>query len=548
MKLKLTALTPVHIGTGNKLEPFDYYIHSDRVLVLNHEACLEALFNSNPENVEKYVEWVEATTKKLDNAEAEVKRAKSQRDKKLLANRNQVLSDIRRNFNIVEFTEKVLNNKELANSFKNDNKFSLYSGYLIGKPRNVVQLAEMIKINGQPYIPGSSIKGAIRTALAFAVISNLNSQEALDFLKKQDNQSPGIKIMLDDIIKKSRTVRNLLDSNDINLKKRAFAELDRTRKSYEKKIGEEVEKFVFGCAENDKPFAKLNDPKFDIMRLIRVSDTTKANADILFGEIKAFKYDRMRKQISSQPISIAEFIDAESQFEFSIEVDAYLIKCLFNSQERKGWINFEKKFFRLFNLTKEDVLNLSPAQLESKIVDRILESLKLFSQAIRKKEEFWLEQFSSNETKRLQKIFQEMKGSGGYTKLGYASGWFATTVGLAFADNDHLKTLLPDIIYAFNLDLIQKQERMVKFPSQRRGDIELQARLLGRTPDVKNYPKSRRLIADRYLPEDFIGWIEIDKGRIEVKKGNSKTEEKKVVIREDEDFEDALAKLKAKFK
>ncbi len=547
MKLKLTALTPVHIGTGNKLEPFDYYIYNDRVLVLNHEACLEALFDSDPTYVDKYVEWVEETTKKIDNAEAEVKRAKNKRDRKLIADKNQILSHIRRNFNIIDFAENVLGNKELANRLKTETNYHWYSGYILGKPRNVVQLAEIIKINGVPYIPGSSIKGAIRTALAFTVISQLDENGVTQFLAQQDRQSPGIRAMLTEIIEKSNGVKEIAASNNEQQKRRAFGELDHLRRNYEKKIGEEVEKFVYGCAEDEKPLAKLNDPKFDIMRLIRVSDTKNSKVDILFGEMKAFKYDRMRKQIGSQPISVAEFIDVDSEFEFSIEVDTFLIKRLFTGQAKKGWVDFETKFSRLFNITQEDILSLSHSEIEERIVKRILESLKLFSSAIHKKEEQWLEQFSSKETYQLLEALKKIKPEKASTKLGFASGWFATTVGLAFAKNPNLQSLLPDIIYAFNLDLIQKQERLIRFPSNRRGDVEKQIKLLSRTPDAKNYPKSRRLIADRYLPEDFIGWVEIGKGEITQKKKITKSESRKEVVTEDDNFEDALAKLIAKF-
>ena len=548
MKLKITALTPVHIGTGNKLEPFDYYIYNDKVFVLNQEACLDALFDFDPTYVDRYIEWVEETTKKIDNAEAEVKRAKNKRDRKLIANKNQILSGIRRNFNIIDFAENILDNKELANRFKTDDKYYWYSGYILGKPRNVVQLAEMIKINGVPYIPGSSIKGAIRTALAFTVISQLDETDVTQFLAQQDRQSPGIRTMLKEIIEQSDVVKKTATSNNRKQKRRAFGDLDRLRRNYEKKIGEEVEKFVFGCAENEKPLAKLNDPKFDIMRLIRVSDTMDSNVDILFGEMKAFKYDRMRNQIGSQPISIAEFIDAGSEFEFSIVVDTFLIKRLFNDWEQKGWGSFESKFSRLFKVTKEEIRNLSHGELEERVLNRILESLKLFSNAIHKKEERWLEQFSSKETYRLSEVLKQIKPGSTATKIGFASGWFATTVGLAFAENPNLKSILPNIIYAFNLDLIQKQERLIRFPSNRRGEVEKQIKLLSRTPDANNYPKSRRLIANRYLPEDFIGWIEIGKGKITKKKQTTKSESKKKTVSQEESFEDALSKLKAKFK
>ncbi|GEM_PF-6986868 len=542
MLLTLTTISPVHIGSGNVLEPFDYYIHNQNLYVLNHEACLQTLYDDHPENVTQFSEWVENTVQKINSAEKDTRNARRSRNRQLAMDKNQLLQKLRREFNIIDFTEKILKKKELAERFIYDKNFWKYSAHIPNRPRGVVQLKEIIKTNGKPFIPGSSIKGAIRTALAFIVIRFLNEEDTRRLLQAQDREGDGLKLLLSKIIAASNEVLSALQNNNRSLQEDAFRKLVSLRRRYEKKAGQHIEKFIFGC---DDGKGNIGDPKFDIMRLIKVSDTQSAHFSILAAEMKSFTREGRTGRMKAQPINIAEFIDGDSVFQFRIEVDSKLIRALFNRDNSRSWRGYEEKIERLFGLNKETVNSLSDDEIENEVLHTILKAIKIFGQALAQKEKTWLQQFEPNDRSSLEEFIDSLSQRENAIKLGFASGWFATTVGLAFSQNPILNEILSDILYAFNLDLIIKDEKLLKFPARDGRGAERQIRLLQRKPNAQSFPKSRRLTTERYIPLEYIGWIEIKKGKLD--SGQKEQKNTQNDHRDYESIDDALAALKEHF-
>ena len=57
-QIKITSLTPICIGDGQKLSPFsDYKLKRDKLIYLNHEKIKGALEN-NPNLIDDYVEGI----------------------------------------------------------------------------------------------------------------------------------------------------------------------------------------------------------------------------------------------------------------------------------------------------------------------------------------------------------------------------------------------------------------------------------------------------------------------------------------------------------
>ncbi len=543
MQLTLTTLSPLHIGTGNMLEPFEYYIENQNIFVLDLDACSRALLDDDPDNIDRFSNWVDGTSDKIAKADREAREARRSRNRKLSMDKNQLIARLRSEFNIVDFARNILGKKELAEHFIKDQKYHRYQAFMPNRPRNVVQLKEMIKTNNVPYIPGSSIKGSIRTALAYKAIRELDKGEADLFAEPQDTRGEGLSEILGKLNDAAQEVLQAVKSNHIGKQKEAFRQLSFLRRRYEKRIGQQVEKYIFGC---DDGRGRLDDPKFDIMRLIKVSDTTRQHVTMLVAEMKSFTRDGRSGGIKAQPINISEFIDSESQFSFGIEVDAQLIKILFDRQNKREWRGFERKMSRLFNLTADTVSNMNEAELEKHIIYKILDAIEIFGQAVTDKENKWLERFSPQDRRELETALEQIAAKKHRLKLGFASGWFATTVGLAIKDNQYLKNILPDIVYAFNLDLIIKDEKLLKYPAKRRRDAERQERLLRRTPDADAFPTSRRLIAQRFVPSEYIGWVELKEGQLEKMDSENKAESKKK--QSYNNMDDAIEALKDHFK
>lgn len=145
--MKMKVLTPVHIGTGQAYSPHEYVFHQGKKSGSHYVVRIDMgkFFNSLDENQKKrYIEQV-----RTDN-----------------------------NFSLNKF-------------FKDESIGNLQDihRYLIHREKNVLpksisKIRECIRTADTPYIPGSSIKGAIRTALLWKYFSD-NPRKAVDKLKDE---------------------------------------------------------------------------------------------------------------------------------------------------------------------------------------------------------------------------------------------------------------------------------------------------------------------------------------------------------------------------
>ena len=133
-RLTLTAEGPVHIGTGKKFGKFDYFSHNDGIAVLDAPKFVGAL---NAEQVERYCQFLEGADSKTglqslldDDPALRAAAAKA-----------------------IAYEVDVRLAKSRSGTYQ----------YL--------DVAECIKdVQGRPYVPGSSIKGMLRTALLASVV------------------------------------------------------------------------------------------------------------------------------------------------------------------------------------------------------------------------------------------------------------------------------------------------------------------------------------------------------------------------------------------
>jgi len=158
--IKLTTLTPVCIGTGITLSPYSDYVIDEsekRIYYVNQELIKKKL----EEKLELIDEFVNSVASGMDNN--------------------------RSNFKLEQFLAKRLG-------------IDIRKHHLLQLPceaRGSKQLYTIIKNAGmQPYIPGSSIKGAVKTALLYDWLVNDNEgQDTVSgLLQNQDDKNPTNKI------------------------------------------------------------------------------------------------------------------------------------------------------------------------------------------------------------------------------------------------------------------------------------------------------------------------------------------------------------------
>jgi len=146
-KIKLTTLSPIHIGNGEEYEPINYVIRDNKLYNFNEQIVIEKLFErdgSLPSDA------------KLSDMYSLVaffrKEADFIIDNKLYKNSISISKDISKlyskDFGISNNNDKSINQMLIL---KQISTFNPYSG------------------NFEPYIPGSSIKGVLQSVLEFSV-------------------------------------------------------------------------------------------------------------------------------------------------------------------------------------------------------------------------------------------------------------------------------------------------------------------------------------------------------------------------------------------
>lgn len=170
MKLSMKVLSPVHVSSGSDLSPSEYYVDkkTGRVNVVDMEKLfLDPGFNAYRER------FIRA------------------------AGTSRYLGDI--------ISDEKLLSSHLLYSIPATVDF---------RSQNYINIKSFIKSAGRPYIPGSSIKGAIISALIYQALKEIARNETLDL-----NQRTRYTELLD------RAYSRLSKDNHINLKKDRFLNL-----------------------------------------------------------------------------------------------------------------------------------------------------------------------------------------------------------------------------------------------------------------------------------------------------------------------------------
>ncbi|NPA52093.1 MAG: type III-A CRISPR-associated RAMP protein Csm5 [Aquificae bacterium] len=218
MKYTLTTLSPIHIGNGDQISNWSYgYDEKEKLIsVYDFDKVVKALKN-NPQ--------------RLLNLSAEIERNPL----------NKSLGKILKNYNLNLNPEYKI---KIRGEIKN---------------RRYKHIWEFIKENGKVYIPGTEIKGAIRTALFYKILKDKfkeNTKLKEQFLKEYE---------------KCLDVKNYRDDKDRKKQiQKKFSNLEKRWESIVFRAGFEK---VF-----DKEF-KFEDAKKDILKILLISDSNFKNPE-----------------------------------------------------------------------------------------------------------------------------------------------------------------------------------------------------------------------------------------------------------------------------
>ncbi|MGB9774666.1 MAG: type III-A CRISPR-associated RAMP protein Csm5, partial [Bacteroidota bacterium] len=472
--LYVKTLSPVFIGSGAAMEPFEYlFDQNERMLYrLAPDTVFDYILEKHPEAADRVQTWIEKSSQAINNE------TDNQRESKL-----------RSEFTIPNFVRRELKNAQLANELEQQVKNGRLSLYALPcetlkgierKKRSRNQTARLEEkqkakksvaialktAQHELYIPGSSLKGAIRTALLFKVVRDAEGEVLKELLKR---------------------VRELLDDE------RKANNLDRWKKEFD----DGLEQYIFYCGIKDgRNQVRWDDAKCDLMKLISITDSdAKPIADA--GRIAAVDLYQSNGQVQPQTPAV-EAIANDQIFQVRFTLDTqFLLKAkelLENNDPHFGktqWIGFQEKFDRLFGVRLADLTPNNVSEFEERVLKQILEASRLHSEAVRERESHVA---TRQKIAALETFYQSLGAIAPASplKLGYASGFPGTTIFLAMTLKPQLRPLMQCILETFGIGK----------PQRSRADVRV---------ELDRFPTSRRYetIINDTASTSPIGWIAI---------------------------------------
>lgn len=387
MKLTFKTLSPVHIATGNKIQPFEYIIFNGHYHRINQNKAFEIIAEDSIDNFEKFDNWLQTSESKLAN----------ERD-----NRKQ--AQLRDSFNLKNFCDSVLKKPELTEKI-----LSSAVSYMMEIPGGTGGKKEISELqkdgNSQPYIPGSSIKGAIRTALFYAAYKDLKESERTELQNK-------------------------------TLKSKNFYN-DKTRKRKGKELDEIIQEEFFHCGVKYNRHGQRNeitykDLKFDIMKFVTVTDATPVNVKTAVYPCNLY----LTKKEHQEQTPALETIDIGSTFEFQIKISVDSLLEAFNvssTNNSTNWKGLQNKFLKLFEI---DLARTSKDDLEEKVIESIIDRIVDFSNWIKLRDLEWLKRYNNFGGRNFNPYKAYPTKSYSIIRVGFGTGFTGMTL-YRKADYDH---------------------------------------------------------------------------------------------------------------
>jgi len=294
--IKIDTLSPIHIGTGDYIDPYDYVIQNNKLYIINKELFLHTI---NIENNQ-----TDFITVVSENKMNEIRKFIHNNFKIEMAEYSLDVSD--------ELQQKYDKNIDDAN------------------PKNALEIKNIIRSNyyNTPIIPGSSLKGSITTA----ILNNFNNgkkvyknikNEILDIKEKDKSDDPFRTIKVSDflILNNNNVIASNICNWDYNSKKnRMLIPMETIKRNSTfigcidiientiskktitiDKIKESLNKFYQSCYSFEKDKFKINLKLTPDDIIMKVGKHSGAFAMTLDGNRK-ISSKKVKRDINNKPI------------------------------------------------------------------------------------------------------------------------------------------------------------------------------------------------------------------------------------------------------
>lgn len=345
MKLQIKTLSPIHIGNGEKYNGLSYVSEKGLVILFDSGKVFE---NLTFKNTERFMKWIEQVTAEIEQLDTQRRKERNDQIKRDI---NQKFRDAQRKLSLKDFLENVVRNGGIKSRFNHN---FLYSIEAKSQVYNNVDIECFVKQNNKPYIPGTEIKGAMRTALAFTL---LQKDGCWDWLKKE----------LDIFKKQFRGQLAQIPGQKGN-------RINDIKKILVKKMGELEEKLqsnLFRVKDG-------NDAKYDLLKQLCIGDTElKKPETCLF--VSNLKVEGLNRNIQV----FQEFCKRDQEFTcqgFKLDNNEIILNKLGFGQEQKWVVSDTKNLFKCCHEFTERLLVEEMDYFNKCNNQRIITKLKVIQQ------------------------------------------------------------------------------------------------------------------------------------------------------------------------
>ena len=506
MELHLRTLTPLHVGDGSQLHSFDYVLHGGRfyrVLQQKFEKFLAQIDDDKRENALAFADWAHKMALDIDSADTDRRNAGRQGGLDL----NQKLSRLRSEYNLLAFAKTIGQDRAFLDFLKKEAR-SLPLLMENGRPKQEIRGFQR-DAEGRAYLPGSSVKGCIRTALLYHYLTeHADHQPIHDRLSKE--------------------VAKIRADQEESERRRIRFSVEKYRKSFGEAI--EYDAFFAGMV-TERNQARPGEAQDDLMRCLLVADAELPEDGLGVENIDLYLVKKLPKgegtQAQRQPQSpAAEAVQPGQVLAVKLDFNLDLLLQLHRSApgdegfmvgKEKHFIGWRKRAAWLFGLNVADFDTVPPGTRPSDprykaLIDKtfahIFGCVRVFSDAQAAAYDRWQKNYikpdhqkdheARNNARNVEAGAKSVAAAGLRLHMGFATGFEGMTEVLYFLPKDkpffaEYKRLFADIMELFAIG-----DSPSAWKNRRPGDA------YRANPD--QFPKSRRL-ASRSGTALPLGWL-----------------------------------------
>lgn len=465
MKYAIRTITPVHIGTGEQADYAEQVRIGGYVYPVTNQQITEFLWEDSA-RMAAFSEWMEKRDQELMAmiSEARSRGYKSPDNRKMAA--------LRQRFHLTTFAEKYDCLEEFEAFIERHPRARPI--WIAGDQEKVRRLAlHYLHGGSEVFIPGSTLKGAIRTALLFHFLEKHGKWIFKEFKRKALSKIQQVKGRKGD---------------------------DGKRRQYARQMDDWLEHECFFCwssrkkrraEQRDEDYYR-NDALFDLMKFISVTDAfTKPQRDptnAYESSRVALSFDENDNLETTVQDSTAhlEAIPPDEIYRCHIRFDALQFKEVVRMLESRpdlgteAWQGIQKKIKWVFGLEWKQVLQAKPVELEQSVLAHVQQCMKTFLEKVWAREQQWAKDaknfaYDMDVKAQVNQLTdfppQAIADSNWPLRIGFGKGFHAATELLYFLNEPEMKLLYKQIIEEFCRHMMaegdERVDEMDRFPYSR---------------------------------------------------------------------------------